>query len=199
MTKEVTTLQTKGVASGVTAKIEKLEKVIEPQKQVIRHHQRYLESIANKDRGKNLIITGVPEGEEDGREEDVNTTSKNVLLKITPNCENVDGASLEFDAKRLGNDSARKPRPILVTLENKKIRNELCNNARVLKGVEGFDRVYVKRDVHPAIRKEHSRLYKLVKEERQKAENQGCDIVYDVKNGVVKRGDVVIATYDPHF
>ena len=70
---------------------------------------------------------------------------------------------------------------------------------RVLKGAEGFDRVYVKRDVHPAIRKEHSRLYKLVKDEKQKPENQGCDVVYDMKNGVVKRGDVVIATYAPHF
>ena len=84
-------------------------------------------------------------------------------------------------------------------LSNTQARNEICGRAKMFKGVEGFRKIYVKRDVHPAIRKEHGRLHKLVKDERNKPENQGCNISYDVKSGTVKKDNLVIDTYNPFF
>ena len=42
-----------------------------------------------------------------------------------------------------------------------------------------FDKVYLKADIHPVFRKEDVRLRKLVKDERAKPANAGCDIKYD--------------------
>ena len=200
LTKRVTMLEEEAKkinqVAEVTDKIEKIEQEIGPQRDAIRHHQKYLESIANKDRGKNLIITGVAELES----EDIITIVNNVITHITPKCGNVAVDAVEIEAVRLGNpETSRKPRPILVKLTNKVLRNEICKHSKTLININGFEKIYVKRDTHPALRKEHSRLHKLVKDERKKPENQGTNIVYDMKNGVVKRDDLVIDTYRPHF
>ena len=96
-------------------------------------------------------------------------------------------------------EKARIPRPIRVKLENAKSRNEIGANAEVHKHKEGFGKVYVKKDVHPAIRVENVRIHKLIKHEKSRPENQGCNIVYDWKARVVKRGEVIIDWFNPNF
>ena len=44
-----------------------------------------------------------------------------------------------------------------------------------------MQRVYVKKDVHPLVRKELSRLREVEKRERDKPENQGRNVRYDYK------------------
>ena len=98
-------------------------------------------------------------------------------------------------------ETSRLPRPIKVELKGdstKKCYN-ICVNSKKLKSNEQYKKVFVKRDEHPYFRKEHARLYKLVSDERKQPDNQGVTIVYDRKAGLVKRDDVVIDRFSPHF
>ena len=61
-----------------------------------------------------------------------------------------------------------------------------------MKDVEGIlSKVYIKKDIHPAIRKENDRLRKREKEEKEKAENVGSDVSYDWKRRVLTRDGVI--------
>ena len=72
--------------------------------------------------------------------------------------------------------------------------------AKNLKGKGGdFTCVFIKKDIHPASRKEMMRLRNREKEERQKPDNQGVDITYDWQNRVLLRDGVVIDRYFPNF
>ena len=57
----------------------------------------------------------------------------------------------------------------------------------------------MKKDQHPAIRKEAARLRAREKEEKEKPENVGADIVYDWKNRVLVRNGNVIDKFSPNF
>ena len=59
--------------------------------------------------------------------------------------------------------------------------------------------MYIKKDVHPAIRRETARLRKREREEREKAENVGVNVTYDWKNRVLTRDGVVIDRFTPRF
>ena len=77
--------------------------------------------------------------------------------------------------------------------------HKICLNAKNLKDNQQYKTVYIKRDEHPAFRKEHARLYKYVSEERKCPENQGTNIIYIRKAGIVTKDDVVIDRFSPNF
>lgn len=60
-------------------------------------------------------------------------------------------------------------------------------------------RVYLKKDVHPAIRKEQTRLRNREKQEKGKPCNAASNISYDWKNRVLVRDGVVIDRFSPMF
>ena len=62
-----------------------------------------------------------------------------------------------------------------------------------------YSRVYIKKDIHPVVRKEIGRLRKKVRDENAKAENDGVNIVYDAKNRIVTRNGVIIDRFTPKF
>ena len=101
---------------------------------------------------------------------------------------------------RWGADPA-KCRPLLVKTANKQMRDSLLEEAKKLKDKEdgvplaqkvGYDSVYVKKDIHPSVRREWKRLRDLVDTEKVKPANQGCDIKLDPKTRTVTRNGVVI-------
>ena len=49
------------------------------------------------------------------------------------------------------------------------------------------------------VRKEIGRLKKKVKDENDKAENVGVDILYDAKNRVITRNGTIIDRFTPKF
>ena len=184
--------------STLEQSVDALKKEDSRKDEILLNHQRFLEVLANKDRQCNLIISGVKEsGVQDAEQSNDERTVKDIVSRISGTL-SVDG--LKFEIERLGDvDKAHKPRPIRVKVETAKIRNELCAQSSLLKNIEGFQNIYVKRDTHPAIRKENSRIYKLVKEEKERPENQGHNIIYDRKAKVVLRDDVIIDRFNPHF
>jgi hypothetical protein len=75
----------------------------------------------------------------------------------------------------------------------KNLKTSTDDNASTLK------KIYINKDVHPAWRKEHNRLRKVVKEEKEKTENAAVEILYDPKKRVVTRDGLIIDKFTPHF
>ena len=62
------------------------------------------------------------------------------------------------------------------------MKNNILKHPKNLKSADPvFARIYLKRDVHPSMRKEWKRLFKSLKSESAKPENSGCDITTDKK------------------
>lgn len=100
----------------------------------------------------------------------------------------------------MGQINPNRTRPILLVVESQERRNAILDKARNLKN-EGpvFSRIYIKKDTHPAVRKELGRLRKREKEERDKPENQGVNIKYDNNERVLLRDGLIIDRYTPSF
>ena len=98
--------------------------------------------------------------------------------------------------KRLGQQNERKMRPILIIVGDQYQRDSIIRAAKNLKDAGAqMSRVYI----YPAIRRETARLRKREREEREKAETAGVNIIYDWKNRVLTRDDVIIDRFTPRF
>ena len=155
----------------------------------------FLESLDNRERKRNLVITGLSEESDVTRCNDVEKVC--TVISSTGYQLNCDPASLEI--KRLGKEDHRKKRPLLV-VEDGNQRNEILRMAKNLKSIKGpLSSVYVKKDVHPAVRKEMARLRQREREEKEKPENVGASIVYDWKKRVLLRDGNIINKFSPYF
>ena len=105
--------------------------------------------------------------------------------------------------KRLGNINAAtpdRPRPLLASLESVHERNSILSIARNLKnGPEHVKKIYLKKDVHPSIRKEYNRLKIAEKEIRENPENQGRTVSYDKESRSISVDGTVVETFNPHL
>ena len=144
-----------------------------------------------------MVITGLPEGSDEIGTDDA-AKLKTVLTKAK--CP-ADIDSSAFTLRRLGLEGqARNIRPLHVTVDTPKQREAITSAARELKNAGGsFARVYIKKDTHPAVRKEVGRLRQREREEKAKPQNSGVQIVYDAKRRVLLRGDTVIDRFTPKF
>ena len=92
-----------------------------------------------------------------------------------------------------------RKRPILVRVRNKVSRDAILEKTRVLKEAgDVYKNIYVKKDVHPAVRKEWNRLKDAERTEKEKPENQGVEIKLCAKERKLYRGNVVIDSWTPH-
>ena len=72
------------------------------------------------------------------------------LLRNSTDADAVTGGEINFVVDRLGKaGEGDRPRPVRVKVASPKIRNDICSKSKLLKAVEGFERIYVKRDEHP--------------------------------------------------
>lgn len=80
----------------------------------------------------------------------------------------------------------RNKTPNHITIDDKSQRNSILRLAKNLKNARlPSSTIYLKKDVHPAVRKETARLRKRKREEKEKAENAGVNINYDWKDRVL--------------
>ena len=79
-------------------------------------------------------------------------------------------------------------------------RDTVLQNTKALKDAGGtYRHVYVKKDIHPAVRKEWRRLKDAEKSEKEKPCNQGCDIRLDTNKRELLRDGVIIDRWSPSF
>lgn len=89
---------------------------------------------------------------------------------------------------------------ILLTLTDKIQRTTILSNASRLKACGGnFSRIYIKKDVHPSVRKEWRRLRDVEAAEKAKPENVGCVIRLDARELKVYKDNTVIDTWNAQF
>ena len=94
------------------------------------------------------------------------------------------------------NDSRPYRRPLKVVLANADDRKGVLDNAHRLKDSDtAFRYVYVKKDVHPLVRKELDRLREVTKREKERPENQGKNVRYDFSERKVYVDDVVVDSF----
>ncbi len=161
---------------------------------MIHQQQRFLESLDAKERQRSLIITSLPEDRDDlGATDDEKVMNGMNALNPT---EAVDRTG--WIVRRLAQQNERKMTPIHVTVGDQNQRDRILHAAKNLQNAGAqMSRVYIKKDVHLAIRRETARLQKREREERQKAENAGVNITYDWKNRVLPRDGVIIDSFTP--
>ena len=180
---------------AMKSQIKDLRRDNEKLSETLAHHQRMLETLEAEKRAANLIVTGLPEESMEGAATDADKV-RQVLTAI--NQQNVAVRSVE----RLGTlraDGEQRPgsrpyrRPIKIVLANSSDRPAVLENAKRLKeGDARFRNVYIKKDVHPLVRKELNRLREVTRREKEKPENQGRNVKFDYKERKVYVDDVVV-------
>ena len=171
--------------------------------QTITQQQRFLEEIDSERRSCNLIVLGVPEdsclptangeGEASTDDEKFDEIMNKLGLPgpITPR-------SIQRLGKKIPTNT--KPRPIKVVLENAQQRQSILEKAKTLNdATDAFKKIHLKKDVHPAVRREFGRLFAVEKAEKEKAENAGCQVVFDRQKRVVTIDGVIIDRFKPSF
>ena len=167
--------------------------------ETLSQHQRMLESIEADRRAANIIMTGVPEEQKLG---DAATDIEKVKLVLsTIGQQAVEVKSVERlgaqrqDRRTPTGDSRPYRRPIKVILKDADNRKAVLDNTNKLKNDDIFKFIYVKKDVHPIVRKELDRLRAVTKREKERPENQGKTVRYDYKERKVYVNDVVIDSF----
>ena len=170
-----------------------LKDTVNTQSQILYNQQMYLEYLENKSRLKNIVITGVDEESPlEGASTDYNKCAK-IFEKI-------DAREVAFTSRRIGRSDRGRHRPILVEVESKEIRNSIIEKASALKrSGDTYRMIYIKKDAHPAVRKEWGRLFEMETRERAKPENVGHDIRVDKERRVLLKDNIVIDRWNPSF
>ena len=169
--------------------------------EAVAHHQKMLEILEADKRAGNLIITGLPEDRMEGADTDDEKVKK---VMSSMELEDVGVKSVERLGvlRPAGKTPTGRPhqRAVKVVLKNQSDRQRVLENAKKLKQAgDTMQRVYVKKDVHPLVRKELSRLREVEKRERDKPENQGRNVRYDYKERKVYVDNVVVDSYQGSF
>ena len=181
---------------GLKQEVKHLSTRLDDAYTVIHNQQLYLEFLDGKERRRNLIITGLNEDADEAGSTDVDKVK--AVLHAAGYHDSFD--IMEWEIRRLGQENERKKRPMHVTVTSQQQRDSILRVAKNLKQAAGvMARVYMKKDVHPAVRKEQARLRTREREEKEKPANTGTNIRYDWKNRVLLRDDVVIDRFSPAF
>ena len=179
--------------STINRKLAGMQDQIDKQAEVIARQQSYLEALDRKERETKLVVLGVPDEGETlaGASRDEEKLKK--VWEVLDEDVNI------RSYQRLGRpgDGGRK-RPILVTVETRHIRDTILAKTRKLKDAgRPYERIFVKKDVHPSIRKEWKRLRDAEAAEKDRPENEGCVIRLDFREKKLYRDGEVIDRWNP--
>ena len=189
LTTEIVNLKTSldNSQASTRTQIDELRQQISKQNQVIVKQQQYLEQHDRKERECNLVILGVPD---DNEALEGATTDEEKVKKVW------EKAGIVCDIKstqRLGRSGGPRRRPVLAVVRSRAERDSALEKAKTLKSAnETYNRIYIKKDVHPSVREEWKRLRDVFQREKDRPENQGCNIRFDAKERKVYKNNAVI-------
>lgn len=169
---------------------------VDKQAEIMVKQQQFLEALDRKERESNIVILGVPDEHEtlEGAMQDEEKISK-IWSKMGV-------GSVSGNHRRLGNNTSpgTRRRPILFTLADKGQRSTILDNANRLKTFgDNYNKIYVKKDVHPSVRREWRRLREAEKTEKARPENAGCTVRLDTRERKLYRDADVIDSWNPQF
>ena len=169
-----------------------LKETVESQGKIIEKQQIYLEQLDAKERGKNIIVTGIPE-DENWKGKDSDEGKLTVIFQQM----GIDDDTENMTWKRIGKKAEDKCRPILVIVTSMQKRNHIVSQAPKLKEDGQTQSIRVKKDKSPAARAEWKRLFDVEALEKAKPENAGRKIEVDKKNRTVLCDEIVIDSWKP--
>lgn len=160
---------------------------------VVEGQQRALERMDSERRVNRLIILGMPNGTWKGLANDDDKVEKLVSIMKGP-------TDKIISCKRIGkNVDPNKERPILVTLEDAKARNAVLSGTGELARDQACGDIKVKKDVHPAVRREWGRLYAVFDQVKNDPNNTRKNIVFDKQKRCIMKDNVKIDSWKPRF
>ena len=170
----------------INKQVQRLQEQVSRQQEVIARQQSFLEDIDRKLRECNLLLFGIPEEQESLG--GVTTEDAKIQKVLTTICSSVGARS----SRRFGKAGQRR-RPILVTVASWEDRDAVLERTKRLKNAgETFERIFIKKDTHPAVREEWKRLKDAEKTEKEKPDNVGCNIYINYKEPqLIKDGEVI--------
>lgn len=172
-----------------TLRVNSLEDMIFQQNMLI-------EQLDYKHRSKDLVINEVPETSWLECNDDKEKVGK-IFNKLAPCDDEIRKTPLNFSVKRLGlprTDGTK--RPILVRLDSQSHRNLLISKSKVSGRMVQFPNIKLKKDQHPAIKREWKRLYDLERSEMEKS-NEG--LVFDKQKRRILRDGETLDFWRPNF
>lgn len=179
------------------ARVDSLETTVQSQSNIMYSQQLFIEQLDAKNRVNRLIITGVPEDVDFEHAKTDDDKVKYIFDKL-------EIPDLVYSVERIGkpNDATSTPgriRAILLTVDDDTDRKKLLAATDKLKKIKPLKRVFIKKDKHPAVRREWGRLFKAEQEEKNKPENRHSQIVFDKKTRKLLKDDVVIDSWKPSY
>lgn len=169
---------------------------VDKQAEIMVKQQQFLETLDRKERESNIVILGVPEEHEtlEGATQDEE--------KIRKIWAEMGVGSVSGNHRRLGDSTSlgTRRRPILFALADKGLRSTILDNAKRLKtSGDNYNKIYVKKDVHPSVRREWRRLREAETIEKARPENAGCTVRLDTRERKLYRDADVIDSWNPQF
>ena len=172
-------------------------------------HQRFLESIDAEKRRKTVIITGLSEDEPLDGDQDEN----GVVIKISSDRDKVQqiftkigqGSTGVSNVEKLGQKQTARDgripiRAVKVHLEEAGSQKLLVTNSKKLKDYsEPYNKIFVRKDMHPGVRREFNRLRQSEKTEKDKPENINRTVEYDHVTRTVTVDGVVVDRFRSSF
>ena len=133
------------------------------------------DAVPESDRDKNLVVFGLPEA--------TNRVDSNAVKELF---EELNVKPVTKSMKRVGQkpDSGSKPRPLIISLENRESLLALLRKAKLLKQSKNFSSVFFSPDLTPVQQKERKSLVETVK--RLRVEDPTGR--YYIQNGIIKVG-----------
>ena len=137
---------------------------------IINNQQKFLEALDARERRRNLILYGLQEENNTLGLNDIERVQ--TVLKAISLTDGFDPRSWEM--RRLVNSDNRKKGPLWIAVDNQGVRNVILEKAKKLKETEeNLSTVYIKKDLHPAVRREMARLREHKKRKKKKSEIVG--------------------------
>ena len=191
LTAEITILRTSlnDHKESTSKQVEELKLQLSKQNEIVVKQQIFLEHLDRRERECNIVILGVPDDNEALEGVTSDSDKVNKVWQTT-------GIVCPIKStKRLGRpgDSTRR-RPILVVVDSCGDRDAALEKEQVLKSCnkDAYKRIFIKKDVHPSVRAEWTRLHGVVTAEKARPENSACNIHLDFKARKVYKDGVII-------
>lgn len=165
-------------------------------REIIAKQQTLLEQLDTHQRAGNLIVIGL-------KEEEITydlTTAVTDRQKVDLLFQEINCDVTVQSVTRLGERIENKPRPMKIALSDPTKTKSALECARKVRDLDfPLNSIRIKKDSHPAIRKEWGRLHEALKNEREKEENAGCYFFIDYKNRELRRDGEVIDRFQNPF
>ena len=181
------------------AQIKELKESNDLLKKSLAQQQRFLESMDADKRATNIIALNVPENAIPA--EDSQTISQDeekwALIKTVIGCPNVEHDEVVRLGKiRVGGTC----RPLKIVLKRRQDRAIILEKSSTLGSQNTpMNDIRLKKDTHPAIRREFARLRDVEKREKEKPDNSGRTVTYDHQQRAVLVDGIVVDSFMPTF